>query len=112
MDPDTDFPISLHDVSLDSVWEEVRNTKERQLATSPSKVKSLEGAAASLGSQTVVQAGAGEGGLGKDEMAGGKAQRRKAAKRRSRYVLTAPSGVLRVRPTLPSRRACVRRATA
>ncbi|KAI0710233.1 hypothetical protein C8Q76DRAFT_741632 [Earliella scabrosa] len=41
---DGSFPISpQQEVSLDPIWEEVRQTKEKELAASPSKVKSLEG---------------------------------------------------------------------
>ncbi|PIL35659.1 hypothetical protein GSI_02389 [Ganoderma sinense ZZ0214-1] len=48
---ETEFPISDgHDHSLDSLWDEVRQAKEVELESSPSKVKSLEGATLSLGS--------------------------------------------------------------
>ncbi|KAI0926147.1 hypothetical protein AcW1_008387 [Taiwanofungus camphoratus] len=40
MDPT--FPGSPQPVSLDPVWEEVRQSKERELAVSPSKVRSVE----------------------------------------------------------------------
>ena len=40
---DPNFPISPQEASLDPIWEEVMLTKERELATAPSKVKSLEG---------------------------------------------------------------------
>ena len=41
---DSSFPIApQQEVSLDPIWEEVRQTKEKELAASPSKVKSLEG---------------------------------------------------------------------
>ena len=49
---ETEFPIDSHENSLDSIWEEVRQTKEVELASSPSKVKSLEGAARSGSSQS------------------------------------------------------------
>ncbi|TFK81256.1 hypothetical protein K466DRAFT_531995 [Polyporus arcularius HHB13444] len=63
---DPNFPISpapIGETSLDPIWEEVMQTKERELASSPSKVKSLEGAASlslspsqqSQSSQTQVQ---------------------------------------------------------
>ncbi|KAI0749395.1 hypothetical protein C8Q80DRAFT_1076740, partial [Daedaleopsis nitida] len=53
---DGSFPISaqpqeLSDSSLDPIWEEVMQTKEKELAASPSKVKSLEGAPSPAGSQ-------------------------------------------------------------
>ena len=79
-----DFPISLHDVSLDSVWEEVKSAKARALVGAPSKVRSLEGAG-SLGGQTAVQApdDGGYGG-GREKDAGGR--RRRVTRRRSRCV--------------------------
>lgn len=58
---DGSFPISaqpqeLSDSSLDPIWEEVMQAKERELAGAPSKVKSLEGAGSQQSqSQTQVQ---------------------------------------------------------
>ena len=94
-----DFPISLHDVSLDSVWEEVQSAKARALVGAPSKVRSLEGAG-SLGGQTAVQApdDGGYGG-GREKDAGGR--RRRVTRRRSRCVR--PGGALLVRGIWVSR---------
>ena len=90
-----DFPIALHDGSLDSVWEEVRSAKARELAGAPSKVRSLAGP--SLGSQTAVQdaegarrdslegAGAGAGG-GSPGSPGRHGARRRVTRKRSRCV--------------------------
>ncbi|KAI0714340.1 hypothetical protein C8T65DRAFT_644769 [Cerioporus squamosus] len=52
---DANFPISpapVGETSLDPIWEEVMQTKERELASSPSKVKSLEGASQSPSQQS------------------------------------------------------------
>ncbi|EJF64757.1 hypothetical protein BD309DRAFT_945486 [Dichomitus squalens] len=48
----SEFPIDSHEDSLDSIWDEVRHAKEVELASSPSKVKSLDGAVTSGSSQS------------------------------------------------------------
>ncbi|KAI0368647.1 hypothetical protein BV20DRAFT_451484 [Pilatotrama ljubarskyi] len=52
--PDEEFtePSPAQQTSLNTVWEEVLSTKEKELAASPSKVKSLEGAVLSTASAT------------------------------------------------------------
>ncbi len=80
VDPNFPIPISpLQEVSLDPIWEEVRQTKERELEGSPSKVKSLEGAMSQRSSsqtqtQTQTQVQTNHGGQGK----------KRVTKRRSR----------------------------
>ncbi|KAM5530409.1 hypothetical protein V8D89_015920 [Ganoderma adspersum] len=80
---ETEFPISdahAHDNSLDSLWDEVRQAKEVELESSPSKVKSLEGATMSLGSsQSATAAPAGRQGTGEQQSPG----RKRVTKRRS-----------------------------
>lgn len=83
---ETEFTISdahAHDNSLDSLWDEVRQAKEVELESSPSKVKSLEGATMSLGSsQSATAVPVGRQGTGEQQQSPG---RKRVTKRRSRY---------------------------
>ncbi len=88
---ETEFPISDgHDHSLDSLWDEVRQAKEVELESSPSKVKSLEGATMSLGSSQSATAGRPGPGSGEQQQSPG---RKRVTKRRSRYALRFCSAV-------------------
>ncbi|KAI1797208.1 hypothetical protein LXA43DRAFT_402017 [Ganoderma leucocontextum] len=89
---ETEFPIDAHDNSLDSLWDEVRQAKEVELESSPSKVKSLEGATMSLGSSHSATA-AGRPGPGSGERQQSPPGRKRVAKRRSSVnFLESPDG--------------------
>lgn len=84
---ETEFPIDAHgDNSLDSLWDEVRQAKEVELESSPSKVKSLEGATMSLESSESATAMAPVRRLGAGEQQQQSPGRKRVTKRRSRCV--------------------------